>query len=164
MTTTVYREQQILALLSVLKPDVDYMVRRIFRWYSQVFHTPLHVVGELPLEDVLQAYYESLYEQMDEEKLEPIRLKLSTTEEEIEEQRDEDEEWIRELEESMQAQEAQQAAKAAAAPKIQAPGRNLAKETQLPEANQAPPPDISLRFTDAGGLEDLIREAEKRGQ
>lgn len=53
---------RILALKSVLDPDVDYYYRKIFRWYSKEFHTPLHIVDDLPLEDVLQAYYESRYE------------------------------------------------------------------------------------------------------
>jgi hypothetical protein len=55
---------RVLALKSVLYPDDLYYLRRIFRWYSRNFHTPLHVVGELPLEDVLEAYYEDNYEHL----------------------------------------------------------------------------------------------------
>lgn len=50
------------ALRSVWKPDYDSSLRRIFRWYSEKFHTPLHEVPDLPLHDVLQAYFEVAFE------------------------------------------------------------------------------------------------------
>jgi hypothetical protein len=34
-------------------------MRQIFRWYSTTYHTPLHLVEDLPLEDVLCHYYEA---------------------------------------------------------------------------------------------------------
>jgi hypothetical protein len=44
--------------------DPEYYLRRIFRWYSKTFATPLHEVEELPLSDVLQHYWEEHYEDM----------------------------------------------------------------------------------------------------
>lgn len=48
----------------VREPEV-YNLRYIFRWYSVTFHTPLHVVEQLPIEDILQHYYETQYEELD---------------------------------------------------------------------------------------------------
>jgi hypothetical protein len=47
--------------------DLEYPMRKIFRWYSRTFFTPLHVVDTLPLDDVLQAYWEVQYEEMADE-------------------------------------------------------------------------------------------------
>lgn len=58
---------QLIALRSVVKPDGDYFVRRICRWYSREFHTPLHEVEELPLDYVLTQYFESTFEDMEED-------------------------------------------------------------------------------------------------
>lgn len=60
--------------------DVEYGLRRIFRWYSTTFHTPLHTVEELPLQDILVAYYESKYEDMEPVDLEAEREELLSTE------------------------------------------------------------------------------------
>lgn len=49
------------------RPQGDYVLRRIFRWYSETFHTPLHLVDDLPLDDVLTAYYEANFEGMEEQ-------------------------------------------------------------------------------------------------
>ena len=42
----------------------DYRIRKIMRWYSEKYHTPLHVVDTLPRHDVLVAYFESTYESL----------------------------------------------------------------------------------------------------
>jgi len=70
-----------LAMQSVLKEDLDYLLRDIFRWYSKEFVTPLHVVETLPLEDVLRHYYEVKYAELSEhERLEEIDRLLLTEE------------------------------------------------------------------------------------
>jgi hypothetical protein len=46
------------------EPPFDYSMRYISRWYSEKFHTPLHVVDTLPRHDVLLAYYESVFGEM----------------------------------------------------------------------------------------------------
>lgn len=50
------------ALHAVMNGDSAYQVRRILRWYSREFHTPLHVVEDLPLDDVIQVYFECEFE------------------------------------------------------------------------------------------------------
>lgn len=64
------RALRILALKEALSPEPshDYFIRKVFRWYSKTFSTPLHQVYDLPLFDVLQAYYEESYANLAEEK------------------------------------------------------------------------------------------------
>lgn len=78
-----------IALLAVLKPSSDaaYMYRRAMRYYSTNFSTALHVVETLPIEDVLQHYFEACFEEILDEKGGLDRLHeqaqlLSETEEE----------------------------------------------------------------------------------
>lgn len=70
------------ALNSVLNPDPEYQLRYMFRWYSKTFFTPLHMVPDLPLVEVLTAYFESSYENMKEDELAEEKLKNSMTPEE----------------------------------------------------------------------------------
>lgn len=58
---------RILALQAARHPDRLAQFRRVARWYSQNFATPLHQVFELPEEFVLQHYYEHHYESLDDE-------------------------------------------------------------------------------------------------
>lgn len=44
--------------------DPDYVRRFQFRWYSKTFAVPLPDVADLPLQDVLQAFWEERYEEM----------------------------------------------------------------------------------------------------
>lgn len=55
------------ALCAILHPewDPEYELRAIYRWYSRTFHTPLHQVAELPLDEVLQNYYEARFEELE---------------------------------------------------------------------------------------------------
>ena len=61
------RPLKVLAMHAVVESPLDYNLRYIFRWYSQTFNTPLTEVEELPLEDVLQHYWESQYEELEDE-------------------------------------------------------------------------------------------------
>lgn len=77
-----YEALKLLALRAVMKPDSDAHFRSICRWYSITFHTPLHLVDDLPEEDVLVAYYEKTYEDMeDPEREELLKTLLETAEE-----------------------------------------------------------------------------------
>ncbi len=69
-----FRDIELVALrdvyLSKLKlPGVskDYFLRKIFREYSKLFHTPLHEVHELPMDFVVQAWLEEHFEAYSEE-------------------------------------------------------------------------------------------------
>jgi hypothetical protein len=68
---------EISALKSVLKPDDEYFLRRIFRWYSEKFHTALHEVEDLPLDDVLTTYFECSFELMSKRKLSALARKIT---------------------------------------------------------------------------------------
>jgi hypothetical protein len=64
-----FRDVELVALRDVYlsklrRPGVspDFHLRKIFREYSKLFHTPLHVVHELPIEFVVQAWLEEHYE------------------------------------------------------------------------------------------------------
>lgn len=88
-----FDECQTIALSNTLieedEKPLEYILRHIFRKYSEYFFTPLHVVEELPLEFVLTHYYEYLYESFSKEEkpeiqelLEKERVRLSETKEE----------------------------------------------------------------------------------
>lgn len=125
------------ALIAVTKPDVAASMRRIFRWYSREFSTPLHTVDTLPLEDILQAYYEDRYESMEEPLLEQEMAEMSLTPAERAKveaaQTEADEEF-----EAMVLAQIKQAEDQA----------KSGKPDRLPE-------DVSVKFGDANLLEDL---------
>lgn len=77
-----YRALQTLALRDVLKESPEVNLNSVFRWYSREFHTPLHTVEELPIEYILQHYYEDSYLQMSKEDIAKERENLILSEEE----------------------------------------------------------------------------------
>jgi septal ring factor EnvC (AmiA/AmiB activator) len=88
------RALRILALKEAVNKQQsnDYQLRSIFRWYSKTFHTPLHLVYNLPELDVLQAYYEDAYEHLSESaqesaesksKLDELVMELAMTDDEL---------------------------------------------------------------------------------
>lgn len=70
------------AIMAIKKPDYNAFLRRIFRWYSKTFYTPLKDVEDMPVVEVLEAYYEELYDKMEEADLKQEMIRLSMTEEE----------------------------------------------------------------------------------
>jgi hypothetical protein len=46
------------------EPSYEFQERRICRWYSKTFATPLDQVYDLPVYDVFQAYYEEHYDSL----------------------------------------------------------------------------------------------------
>ena len=73
---------RISALLAAIKPDDDAIIRRIYRWYSREFSTPLTEVENLPLEQVLLHYFEDVYEKMKPEDRHDLAVTLLETPEE----------------------------------------------------------------------------------
>lgn len=53
---------QKLAAFAILKPDFHYYVRKVFRYYSETWSTPLHEVYNLPIDFVLQHFFENVLE------------------------------------------------------------------------------------------------------
>jgi hypothetical protein len=74
---------RLLALRAARNPDDwNAVYRRICRWYSTTFHTPLHEVFDLDEVFVLQSYYESYFEKMEEEEWrKEVREALETPDE-----------------------------------------------------------------------------------
>lgn len=79
-----YHALQCQAMQAVLKPDRDAWLRHVQRWYSHKFHTPLPSVADLPMEEVILAYYESSFEDMEDEEREEHLQKLMETDAERE--------------------------------------------------------------------------------
>ncbi len=65
---------QLTALLAVKAGDEGYQLRQILRFYSKTFNTPLHVVEALPLEDVLTAYFEEVFANLQQENLQEFEV------------------------------------------------------------------------------------------
>lgn len=97
-------------MLSVIEPDGDAFWRHLCRWYSQKFHTPLHIVEELPSDHLLTHYFETIYEDMEpDDRHDAIIFMLESPEErkerEIREQEAEDD-FMREAEAEVAEQNA----------------------------------------------------------
>ncbi len=74
---------KLVALRNVIKQDGDdYNLRFIFRWFSEKFHVPLHLVERLPLHEVLLNYWERVYEEMKDEDRQKELAELIESEEE----------------------------------------------------------------------------------
>lgn len=79
---TLWSDVRTIALRDVLDQRGDFVLRRICRWYSKTFSTPLHEVEEMPLEYVLQHYFECMWEKLDADEIEEEKRKILLTEEE----------------------------------------------------------------------------------
>jgi hypothetical protein len=169
-----FRNLQVIALraaasgrpefISKLEPDGDYFIRKVFRWYSKEFSTPLHEVLELPLDDVLTHYWESQYEQMDDDEIVAAIKRLRETEEErkAREAKEQDavgadEAWLRQVEQEEQQRIANKAAPAPAAPR---PAHQRAeKESQLPDYVDKPLEGFKVNFVnDPREIEELMKK------
>ncbi len=69
MAIDLYKAERILAMREVLRhhdgnPSEEFWLREVFRWYSETFSTPLHLVETLPVQDVVRHYYESTYKKV----------------------------------------------------------------------------------------------------
>lgn len=60
---------QLKALDCIFNPTDDYLQRKICRWYSKEYSTPLNQVLEMPFDYVLTHYYESEFEKQDHNQL-----------------------------------------------------------------------------------------------
>lgn len=96
------RAIKILALKAVKVPDYDAAYRKICRWYSREFSTPLEAVYDIPEETVLREFFEDYYESIYKDKerapeLDVIIQQLSKKEEEVDTEAMEDEAWAQEM-------------------------------------------------------------------
>lgn len=146
-----------LAMQSVLKEDLDYLLRDVFRWYSKEYATPLHVVETLPLEDVLRHYYEVKYAELSEpERLEEID-RLLLTEEALrirKVQEDADDADAYEYAKAAEKAEAKKAAAPKPAPTKASAPATLPKIKDLKEL----PPEVEINFIDDNEDPDALLE------
>jgi hypothetical protein len=129
-------------------PSAAYSIRQIFRWYSKTFHTPLHVVQDIPLYDVVQAYYESHYESMEDEALQEEVHKLILSEEEKFQQalqEDAEEYSLAQLERELAEEAKQQAPQT-----IESIAESKKQEVPVEM------PEIKMSFLDLGEGADLL--------
>jgi hypothetical protein len=141
--------------------DPLYTYRKIFRWYSRTFSTPLHQVEELPLEDVLRAWYEETLEDLDEKDLEDkVREAALPAEERLRRARVEDA-FAAEEYDALREAEAENAAaeRALLAKKVEDVVRPIQQDLRalrmskkdvdlVPESKVVVPPDIKMTFVD----------------
>lgn len=145
------------ALLSIEEADFDYTYRKICRWYSFTFHTPLPMVEELPIPLVLQHYFEHTYEQINEHEYERVLNEAIETPEEREvrkqvEHKLSDEEFLkRAAEESKRKQEEAIKKKQQVIEQANLTVQKMADQEMV----KAPePPPITMVFDDSGNLSE----------
>ena len=104
------RSLQLLALEAIEMQDSDSFYRKVCRWYSKTFYTPLTTVEDMPTDQVLLTYYEEtlseMYEADDQDSkhmYEQYRKYILNPESAVQEG-DEDEKWAIEEIEKMRKQ------------------------------------------------------------
>ena len=103
--SNVYEQLEILALHSVsTKKDPSYTYRKICRWFSKEFNTSLPQVIKLPVEFVLQNYYESQFESLPEKNLFNM-MRHHADPDYVEDLEADDDEFIRQIEEEERLKE-----------------------------------------------------------
>lgn len=128
---------RIQALKTVMNPTVDFELRKKFRWYSRTFHMSLKEVEEMPVEEVIRTYWETVYDEMTEGELEYEIATLVADEHEVKAAEEQEEEEVQRLLEEAALEN---------------------KQVQEVTEKPPPPPDINVTFLD-GNLSD--EELEK---
>ena len=153
---------RIQAMRDVMEGGFLYHYKRICRWYSQKFYTPLPQVEELSEEEVLSAFFETQFETMSKAEQIKLATEMTETPEEAKDRKKEeddqsDDAFLKKQERAARRENKKQLAKLAkeaaeAAAKI----AELAKgEIAGPKpAKPAPKPEISMQFDDGGNLLD----------
>lgn len=190
MADDLLKATRVLAMHAVEKKPPEYVYRFIMRWYSREFHTRLDEVEDVPVEDVLQHYFECRYEDMaDEDRQEEREDLLMTPEQRAAKDREErvaqadDDDFFRKIQEEARAA----AAKVRPATSLEKPpqsddapiipvsvmGQSLPTTFQEIADGASPrlkeiPPEIDMKFVDPGELGDLdewdIMGAPRRGE
>jgi hypothetical protein len=165
-----------IALRDVLKEPYEYHLRHVFRWYSKTFSTPLTEVEDLPLETVLQHFYEARYEEMDDEAREKERqILIESSADEARRLNEGDVETFRALEFEKFAEKQAEKDRVRIAKKIKAdqerpitdmpdPDKRKKKHQELkePSLDTGGPlggkiePSISMTFVSAAEMEEML--------
>lgn len=150
----------------------EYRLRLLYRWYSKTFATPLHLVPSLPLTEVLVAFWETKYEEMNDIELEDERKKVVETEDERRARLEaedahevETDAFVLAIEEQAKAAAAKKVAdvKVPEQPAIRASNKVL--EPQLPGLDDLKkigplPESVSIKFTDTSAFDDLVEKLD----
>ena len=156
---------QIQALLDVMEGDFLYHYRRICRWYSTTFHTPLAEVDSLPMEYVLQQFFESRFEDMPRAERRTLALKLTETPEErkkrlAKEQAGTDDAFAKRLAKKARKEEAAKAAKKKATEEAVHNGIEAMSNKEMVGPPKIPDlPGFSMSFDTGGNL--LANDSEE---
>ena len=108
MNSQLLRDIQILALDAVENTTFDSFYRKVSRWYSKEFSTPLHIVESLDPIHVLQHYYEErfgeAYQPNDQNQMEIYgRIKQAICfPDELDKIEQDDDDWVKEMQELIQ--------------------------------------------------------------
>lgn len=163
-----YKAIQILAAQAVKMGTPEYFERYMLRWFSKTFHTPYLQVKEMEFEEILQAFYEDHYANLDEEKLaQELRELLETAEERSARiKAEEDEELM------LQRMVSDAAAKNKKLEQVIQPDAKpilpnqmaVPKDSELPELSQnlkdLIKPDIEMKFVGEDELNRLIESID----
>lgn len=157
-----YQALRLVAMRAVVRPDREYLIRRIIRWYAKTFSTPIGVVEEMPLDRVLLDFYEEKYAEMSEEDRDAEIAELVATEDERYTQmvaKDAEEADLFEFERLMEAEDREKSKRNEERRKKKAEGkiadpqqqRGPVVERELPQLDlpQLPaelPPSITMSF------------------
>jgi hypothetical protein len=145
----VFEALSLRALRGVVSPTAESNQRYVMRWYSKTFHTPLHEVANLPIEDVWLAFYEERYSALEPQELkEEIALALETPEQKAEREAQEAQEAFSEAQFLKQTEEAAAKSKVTPAP-LGIP--NLLDQVPAKLAETKPtdmPEDITMEFVE----------------
>lgn len=128
-----------MAMKAVERPSYEDFLRRVQRWYSIKFTTPIREVRSMPDHEVLSEYYEETYRELydGDDKAQAMYKEIR---QEIvgisEESVAEDDDWAKQLNEEVKAQDRQQDRPKTEVepPKAAAPqGKPAAEDRQVPE-------------------------------
>lgn len=108
-----YEAIRIKALRDVLKgEDPDYILRRIYRWYSSTFYVPLTDIDDIPISHILQHYFESYFEGLSTDKRlkEASKLFEQTETAKVDKEALEDAEFLKTLQSDLEKEKEKKAA------------------------------------------------------
>jgi primosomal protein N' len=138
-----YKYLQIKAIDSIFNPTDTYFQRKICRWYSKEFSTPLKQVLSMHFEEVLTHYYENQFETIPNNDL--IDMMIDDHLPELSSEKDDDvDEWVENLEleqaASLEKKEKKQSLNNPTVPVI----KNQSSTSKTP----LQPEDIVMKFDD----------------
>lgn len=139
-------------------PDVSYLIRKIKRWYSEKFSTPLHLIEDLCLEDVLQNYFECHFESLKDDDFQnntenfkqEILDSIKSEEKKKEEQKSKSEDEVISWQYEQEVLDEEKNNKIKKKPKKTS--SRMEPETSLPKINVKKP--VEMKFKDLKELEE----------